>query len=92
MDGFADHKPGSQHLVLHAVSKANPEREGAAEWTESQLAARCAQLCGKPCIHQLVGATLRSKLRPKGLVSSRNVGRQVVLWTATAEVRAATLA
>jgi hypothetical protein len=89
MDGFAAHKPGSQYLVLHVVSESNPDRDSLAEWTETQLASRCATLCGKPCIPQLVGATLRTKLRAKGLVTSRSVGRTMVLWTATTEVHAA---
>jgi hypothetical protein len=88
---FASHRPGSQHLLLHAAGEANPARDNAAEWTEPQLAKRCAELCGKPCLRQVAGITLRNKLLRKGLVTSRKASHKLLLWALTAEARAAAL-
>ena len=73
MAAFASHTPGSQHLVLHALAEPNPDRDGVPAWTETQLAKRCAELCGTSCTRQVIGITLRSTLLPKGLVFSRKV-------------------
>ena len=85
---FATHAPGSQHLVLHAVSEPNPDYGGAAEWTETQLATRCTELCGKPSTRNIVGMTLRTTLQNKGLVFSRKLDHKHLLWAPTAEARA----
>jgi hypothetical protein len=88
MNSFASYKPGSQHLVLHVVAEANPARANAAEWWGPEIARRSAELCGKPCSRQAVGETLRKKLLPKGLVTSRKAGHHLLLWAPTAEARA----
>ena len=85
---FASHTPGSQHLVLHAVAEPNPARDGVLSWTETELAKRCAELCGKSCTRQVVGMALRSTLLPKGLVFSRKVAAKHLVWAPTAEARA----
>ena len=78
--------------MLHAVCQQNPERNDAAEWTQPQLAALCAKLTGKPCTRSLAAVTLRNTLLPKGLVASRTIGRQLVIWEPTAEARVRSLA
>lgn len=85
MAAFAQHKPSSQHVVLHAIVHENPERSNQAEWTESELAQQCAVLSGKPCQRQGMGNTLRLTLLPKGLVTSRKKGQKMLLWSPTAE-------
>ena len=87
MAAFASLTPGNGLVVLSAVSGENPERQDG-EWTQSQLALRCAEMCGKDCSSNLVGVTLKQTLEPKGLVTSRKESRQVLLWAPTAEARA----
>jgi hypothetical protein len=87
MAAFAAHKPASQHAILHKVHTGNPERGGAAEWTETQLAKGCSELTGQPCMRQTVGKVLRTKLLPKGVVAMRKAGHTLVLWSPTAEAR-----
>ncbi len=86
---FEAHTPGSMHLVLHAVCEPNPERGDVAEWWEPQLARRCTELCGKQATRQLVGMTLRAKLLPRGLVTSRKQAARLLLWSATEEASGA---
>ena len=85
---LAAHTPGGQHVVLQALVGTNPERGNAAEWTETELAARCAELCGKACQRQAVGATLRSSLSLKGLVTSRKDNFHLLVWVPTDQARA----
>ena len=85
------YEASSQYLVLHAVVEANPERAGAAAWSGPQLAKRCAELCGKPCTRESIAMTMRRKLQPKGLVTSRKESHTQLLWEATAKVRALAL-
>lgn len=89
MATFADCAPAAGHLVLQALAGRNSEREGAPEWSLTQLAGRCTELCGKPSQRQAVSATLRATLEPKGLVVSRSEGARQVVWTPTELVRAA---
>lgn len=87
MAPFAAHKPSGQHMILFVVAESNPE-QGRPEWTEAQLAARSAELCGAPCARDHVGKALRERLIPKGLVFSRKQRNGPLLWAATAEARA----
>ena len=82
---LASHSPGGQDLLLHVVAGDNPARDCVPEWTETQIAKRSAELCGKPCLRQLVGTTLRLKLLPKGLVISRKVNHHLLVWAPTEE-------
>ena len=86
---LAQCNPGDQLVVLHCVGTGNPDRGNAVEWTQPQLAARrCAEVTNKPCSRGLVGATLRSKLQPKALVTNRKATAKKLLWSPTPEVRA----
>jgi hypothetical protein len=86
---LAAHAPGSQQVVLHALTLSNAKRDGASEWSLAQLAELCAELCGRPCSRQLVSVTLRQTLEPKGLASTFRSGRGLAVWAPTAEVRPA---
>ena len=86
MAGLASLSPGSALVVLHSMAALNPARS-AAEWTESELAKHCAELCGKPCTRQMMGMSLRSALLCKGLVVSHKAGRKLLLWAPSAEAR-----
>jgi hypothetical protein len=73
--------PGSD--LVQALVGGNPERGGAPEWSVTQLAERCSELCGKPSQRQAVCATLRATLEPKGLVKCTKEGLRQVLWSPT---------
>ena len=88
--GEASPETGTQYVLLNGVTRANPERAGAAEWTGPQLAKQCTKLSGKPCSRGVVAMTMRDKLQPKGLVTARKEGHKLLLWVATPEARTLT--